>query len=60
MDPVAMQIEQYEAVISMYNVMVAIQMENCATDIKVGKVFFLGSEQPKRAKRRNNFSVNVD
>lgn len=26
MDPVAMKIEQYEAVISMYNVMVAMQM----------------------------------
>lgn len=55
-----MQIEQYEAVTSMYNVMVAMQMEKCATDIKVGKVSFLDSEQPKRAKRRNNFSVNID
>lgn len=60
MDPVVMQIEQYEAVTSMYNVMVAMQMEKCATDIKVGKVFFLDSEQPKCTKRRNNFGVNVD
>lgn len=55
-----MQIEQYEAVTSMYNVMVAMQMEKCATNIKVGKVFSLDSEQPKCAKRRNNFGVNVD
>lgn len=35
-------------------------MGKCATDIKVGKVCFLDSEQPKCAKRRNNFGVNVD
>lgn len=46
-----MQIEQYEAVTSMYNVMVAMQMENCVTGIKVGKVFFIASEQSKCAKR---------
>lgn len=60
MDPVVMQIEQYEAVISMYNVMVAMQMGKCATSIKVDKVCFVDSEQPKCAKRRNNFGVNVD
>jgi hypothetical protein len=57
---VVMEIEQYEAVTSMYNVMVVMQMEKCATDIKVGKVFLIDSEQPKRAKRRNNFGINVD